>query len=246
MRRVLILLATAVMATLVGCQTTSNAQKKSDAATQQFQAGVADQSACMQRIKSKNTGAFAIVSEQVMFLNPTASNKMALLANTKKINKVQSEALTSVLTSASECRSIWLTAIAGTPPYQPYVDYYTSLDILYAKLLSKQLTIGKFNQERSQLESRRMNSIQTAAAQFDRNMADEHNQEMAQRQRAAAAMSGYMLQQQALQQQQQAIQQQNSYNQQMLMLQQQQNSQMNQSVNTNCIRYGSQINCTTR
>ena len=239
MRRVLILLATAVMATLVGCQTTSNAQKKSDAATQQFQAGVADQSACMQRIKSKNTGAFAIVSEQVMFLNPTASNKMALLANTKKINKVQSEALTSVITSTSECRSIWITAIAGTPPYQPFVDYYNSLDILYAKLLSKQLTIGEFNQERSQLESRRVNSIQTATAQFYRNIDDEHNQEMAQRQRAAAAMSGYMMQQQA-------IQQQNTYNQQMLMLQQQQNMRINQPVNTNCTRYGNQINCTTR
>jgi len=224
------------MLALAGCQNMTAAQQQTNTMNEKIAAGQQEHQACFKRVTSQNANAHAIVTDHVTFLDSRAANKVTLMSSNKKINDTQSVALRKMIESANECRWVLLSALQGSPLFQPFFDYLNSIDALYGQLLNKELTIGQFNTQKIQLQSQRMSNIESAMSRYHSAMADAHNQEVEQRQRAAAIMLPYLAQQQALQQQ-------NMYNQQMLMLQQQQNMMLNQPVNTNCTQFGNQINC---
>jgi len=236
MRVALVAIGLVGMLALAGCQNMTAAQQQTNTMNEKIAAGQQEHQACFKRVTSQNANVHAIVTDQVTFLDSRAANKVTLMSSNKKINDTQSVALRKMIESANECRWVLLSALQGSPLFQPFFDYLNSIDALYGQLLNKELTIGQFNTQKIQLQSQRMSNIESAMSRYHSAMADAHNQEVEQRQRAAAIMLPYLAQQQALQQQ-------NMYNQQMLMLQQQQNMMLNQPVNTNCTQFGNQINC---
>jgi hypothetical protein len=221
---------------LTGCQTMTASQSTVSLVNEKLAKGREMQEQCINQIVAENPDDFAIVESQVAALRQTASNKVVLMANKNKISPQQKTALLNVLNANTKCRMDFLTASQGTPVFEPTMDYYGRLDILYSKLLQGDLTIGEFNTENELVRSQARARIDQSILSYNSMMADAHYREVEQRQRAAAVMLPYLAQQQA-------IQQQNMYNQQMLMLQQQQNMMLNQPVNTNCTQYGNQINC---
>jgi hypothetical protein len=196
-----------------------------------IEAGQIEEKACSDRFDASHAADISLVKEQVSYLDDTASNKIALMSINKKISDSEATALKKVIAGYSECRQIRLNTDLGTPFYTSTLEFYTQLEILYAKLLNKQITIGEFNQQKSQLHSQAMAKASEDLTNYRNSLAAAHNEEVAQRQRTAAIMLPYLAQQQA-------IQQQNMYNQQMLLRQQ-------QPVNTNCIQFGNQINCSS-
>jgi hypothetical protein len=132
-----ILAALSLMGTfgLVGCQTMTQSESAVSVVNEKLAKGREIQEQCIKQIIAENPADFAIVESQVTALQQNASNKVALMANKNKISPQQNTALRNVLNANNKCRIDFLTAIQGTPTFEPRMDYYGRLDILYSKLV---------------------------------------------------------------------------------------------------------------
>ena len=100
---------------------------------------------------------------------------------------------------------------------------------VYAKLLSKEITIGQANREKTTRFSKLNSDTTNASQEIDNKLSSQHNQEV----QATQAQDA----------QRRAIAAQYLINLQNINAQQQMN---NKPVNTTCNRYGNQVNCTTQ
>lgn len=205
---------------ITGCQSMTAAQQEFDAMSAKIEAGLINAQACIQRSEATNKIDISLIRERVSFFDDSTSNKFELFSSNKKISDSEAAAFRRVLTGYSKCRQIILNTYLGTPFYHLWFEFYSQADILYTKLLSKQITIGTFNQQKSLLDAKSISKEHEVLSNYNKKLDDAHNAEVAQRQRAADGVR------------------QTLHNQQMLMQQQ-------QPVSTNCTQYGNQINCTS-
>jgi hypothetical protein len=235
---------------LVGCAQRpyipqmSPAQSNMEARKSQLASAHAALQSCGERLRNpdlnkKTAESFAIVANSVLFDKDDSPNKLELMSSDKKITEPQKKALLEIVTAWQECRSGMKQNLASFPALLPaYENYYGEMDIVYANLLSKKITIGQANQERSKLAAKRkaeyMNGISAMNNQYGQQINQENQARQAEDMQRRAIAAQYLMNQQSINAQQQ-MNNQNQFN----------NSINNKPVNTNCTRYGNQVNCTS-
>jgi hypothetical protein len=233
-----------VLIFLVGCATNSNqtqAGRLADENRKLLDEAGATANACADALDQTEAG--RVVSNQILFVSPTSSNKFELMSSKSKLNQLQKEALKTYLKGVPECRQPLLSAWSRVDPAFAGVSgrLYSKLDAIYLALLDDKFTIGDANIALDKAIQERGTEFSGADAQYAQRLQAMDNDEYAQRQRAAAIMMPLLMQQNAIN----AQNQQNFYNQQM------QNIRNNTPryvppVNTTCQAIGNQINCISR
>jgi len=181
-----------------------------------------------------------IVDSQILFYTDTSPNKIELMASTAKITPGQKQALLTHLAANQKCRELSRSEFKTFPSFLiVYENYYGDTDIIYSKLISREITIGEANREKSKLLAKSKTDANAAAERLNNQYNSAINQEVQAAQNDAAQRRAlatqYLMNQQNINAQQQ-INNQNQFN----------NSiNRNKPVNTNCTRYGNQVNCTS-
>ena len=235
------LLGLATTLVLTGCQNMgqprqTQAQITSDAIWQRISTGMRESTQCADQAKSTPSG--QKVGNEVLFLGTDDPKRFELSGSKAKLNKAQKSALNQYLADATKCRKYGLDSTSGLPQQTVLVTYYSKMDQIYAGLLSGEMTIGEANKKKMSAFADLQSGMNSANSEMQQNLNNAHNQEISQRQRNAAMLLNYMQGQQVINQNQQLINQ----NQQAITNQQLQN---NKPLNTNCTKYGNQVNCTT-
>ena len=205
--------------------------------------------ACLDNLRNptanpETSNSVNIVDKEVLFAADSSPNKVSLMASQSKITDVQKNALLQYVQALIPCRNIYKRDLQSVPTLSAtFENYYRDIDIVYAKLLSKQINIGEANQEKAKL----LNKLQTEYSAAAQNLESRYVQQINQEIQAAQADWA----------QRRAIASQ------YLMNQQQINSRQYQAptpyqmpplpaptpiqppTNTNCRMIGNTLNCTT-
>lgn len=181
-----------------------------------------------------------LVDKDVLFAKDDSPNKVALMSSSAKISPAQKKALLDYIQANQKCRAIIKNELSGYPALVTiYENYYGDIDILYSKLISREITIGDANRQKAQLLSKLKTDYASVTGAMNDRFNAQINQEVqaaqadAAQRRAIAAQ--YLMNQQQIQSQQNIANQQNLQNQ----------INQNKPVTTNCNRYGNQVNCTS-
>lgn len=223
----------------------SQAQSEVERKKNLLDSGQARFKACTENLRNtdsnkKLASSVALVDNEVLFREDNSPNKVALMSSNAKITETQKKALLELISASQECRNLVRQSLSSFPALLPsYENFYGEMDIVYANLISKKITIGQANQEKAKLLAKAKSEYASGISSMDNQFRQQHNQEMQARQ--AEDMQRRAIAAQYLMNQQQIQSQQNIANQQML--QNQINS--NKPVTTNCNRYGNQVNCTS-
>lgn len=178
-----------------------------------------------------------LVDKDVLFSKDDDPNKVALMSSSAKITPAQKKALLDYIQANQKCRAIIRTELTSYPLIlSAYENYYGDSDIMYSKLISREITIGEANRQKSQLLSK-LKTEYTAATNA---MNDRFNAQINQE---AQAMQADAAQRRAIAAQY-LMNQQNINAAQQMNLQNQINN--NRPINTTCNRFGNQVNCTTQ
>jgi len=199
---------------------------------------------CLENLRNPTSnpeaGSINLVDKEVLFFKEDSANKVALMTSSSKINETQKKAIFKYIESNQLCRNALKRDISGFPTLVTiYDNYYGDMDIVYADLISKKITIGDANKNKAKLVAKAKSEYSQALQNLDNRYTQQINQEVqaaqadAAQRRALAAQ--YLMNQQNIAAQQNIANQQNLQN------------QLNNSrpVNTTCNRYGSQVNCTS-
>ena len=250
MKKILgLLLVTAGL--LVGCvqrpyiPQMSPAQSNMEYRKSQLNSALADFKTCQEKLRNAETNkktaqAYVIVDSSVLFAKDDSPNKVTLMSTDTKITEPQKKALFEVIASVQECRASIKQGLSSFPELLPaYENFYGEMDIVYANLLSKKITIGQANQEKSKLAAKAkteyMNGISAMNNQYGQQVNQENQARQAEDMQRRAIAAQYLMNQQSIN----AAQQMNNQNQ----LNNQINS--NKPVTTNCNKFGNQVNCTS-
>ena len=181
-----------------------------------------------------------LVDKEVLFAKDSDPNKVMLMSSTAKINPAQRKALLDYIQANQKCRAIIRSELGGFPSLVTvYENYYGDTDIMYSKLVSKEITIGEANRQKVQLLAKLKTEYTAATGAMNDRYNAQINQEVqaaqadAAQRRAIAAQ--YLMNQQSINAAQQ-MNNQNQLNQQLL---------NNKPVTTNCNKFGNQVNCTS-
>lgn len=105
---------------------------------------------CMDRVRKDS--AFQLVSKEVFFETNDSLNKVELMSSNEKINFTQSRALVESIKLTQTCRKDTINALKYYPEMANlFSNLYGSMDIIYADLLSKRITIGEANKQKALL-----------------------------------------------------------------------------------------------
>lgn len=185
----------------------------------------------------KTLAAIEIVDKQVIYANADSPNKLELMASTAKINDKQKNALLESIAAFQKCREGIKSDLRSFQSLAvTYESFYGEMDVIYAQLISKKITIGEANTQKSQLALKAKNAYTAATTNLDNQYNAAINQEQQARQaeemQRRALATQFILNQQAISAQQQ-INQQNQIN-------------NNRPVNTNCYKMGNSVSCTSQ
>lgn len=163
---------------------------------------------------------------------------LELRADKSTPSQEEKQALSMYAAARQQCKMVGESYRRSTVP--PVIAAamdagWNGIDNLLAKLYAGDITFGQYNQMRVENGAQANDKIRSAAAVLDQAQAQADAQNAANRQMAAGMLMQSLQQQQALQQQQQQLQQQQLY----------QMQQNNRTINTNCQRFGNQVNCTS-
>lgn len=127
---------------LIGCA--SRAQMESDRLSAIFNKSNAESAICLTQLRS--IPAAQIVNNEIIFYPADNPNKIALLTSTVKITNQQSKALTEYMDANEKCRKEYLANFAAIPQITAAIQRnYNANDIIFSKLLAKEITIGEAN-----------------------------------------------------------------------------------------------------
>lgn len=185
----------------------------------------------------KTLAAIEIVEKQVIYWSDDSPNKLELMSSTAKINEKQKIALLEAISASQKCRAGIKSDLQSFQTLAvTYENFYGEMDIVYAQLISKKITIGDANTQKSQLALKAKTAYTAATSNLDNQYNSAINQEQQARQaeemQRRALATQYLMNQQAISAQQQ-INQQNQIN-------------NNRPVNTNCYRMGNSVSCTSQ
>jgi hypothetical protein len=171
-----------------------------------------------------------IVDNEVLYYKEDDPIKITLLSSKAKLTQAQRTALFEYIQANQKCRNIIKTELANYPSLLiSFENFYSATDMIYAKLISQEWTIGEANRQRAMLVTKAKTEFTNASSSMDASFNAQINTEI------------------------QAAQQQQIINQQRLKMQQDiwKNALSpvvpapTQPVQTNCSRIGNSINCTT-
>lgn len=185
----------------------------------------------------KTLAAIEVVDKQVIYANDSSPNKLELMSSTAKINDKQKNALLESISAYQKCRAGIKSDLQSFQTLAvTYDNFYGEMDIVYAQLISKKITIGEANTQKSQLISKAKTAYTTATSNLDNQYNSAISQEQQARQademQRRAIASQYLMNQQAISAQQQ-INQQNQIN-------------NRTPVQTNCYKIGNSVSCTSQ
>lgn len=138
-----VLISTALLA---GCQTTpmpTPAQSEADTFNRKFMQADKEATDCSKSIMTSQ--AAQIVAQQVIFLSKENTNQSMLLSTQTKLSVQQKMALKDYLTQNLKCREAFFRAIEGTPYYGVFFKYFSTMDNVYMKLMSDEMTVAQAN-----------------------------------------------------------------------------------------------------
>ena len=189
--------------------------------------------------KAKESSSYQVVEKNII---PTDSNpnRLTLLASKAKLNDAQKKALREYLALSTPCRKIYIDAAKGLPFAAPMEKAVSQYDLIYAKLLSGQLTIGEANEQLIITEQTMKSELSAIQNNVNQGLEASHNAEIqnAQQRRAAEI--------QAAQQQQIINQQQMKYQQDIWNKATPKPVPAPQQTNTNCMNLGAgMVSCTS-
>lgn len=171
-----------------------------------------------------------IVDKEVLYYKEDDPIKIALLSSKAKLTKAQGTALFEYIQVNQKCRNIIKTELANYPSLLiSFENFYSATDMIYAKLISQEWTVGEANRQRAMLVTKAKTEFTNASSSMDATFNAQINAEI------------------------QAAQQQQIINQQRMKMQQDiwKNALSpvvptpTSPVQTNCSRIGNSINCTT-
>lgn len=137
-------LITSTIAALVLMGCSSRAQMESDKLTAIFNKSNAESAICLTQLRS--IPAAQIVNNEIIFYPADNPNKMTLLTSTVKITNQQSKALMEYMDANEKCRKELLANFATIPQITAaYQRNYNANDIIFSKLLAREITIGEAN-----------------------------------------------------------------------------------------------------
>lgn len=220
---------------LIGCQTYTPTQAEvrssnMQAAHTQTRAEV---TACVDKLNAEPV--VILMNQEILIKDIDSSNKFELLTNKNKLSEKQKLILTRAIPLLQKCRTITIEGLKSIPILSAtYQTYYSNLDVIYKKLLTKESSIGDANQMKLDAMTKLRQDLVTANKIINDEIKSDYNNEVAVRDRdrqARIAAYGVFMQQQ---QTQQIINQQN------------QNAIKNSMpVQTNCYKSGNTVNCTS-
>jgi hypothetical protein len=181
-----------------------------------------------------------LVDKEVLFAKDSDPNKVMLMSSTAKISTAQRKALLDYIQANQKCRAIIRNELGGYPALVTvYENYYGDTDIMYSKLISKEITIGEANRQKAQLLAKLKTEYTSATGAMNDRYNAQINQEVQAAQADAAQRRAIAAQFLMNQQNINAAQQMNNQN--------QLNNQImnNKPVTTNCNKFGNQVNCTS-
>lgn len=209
---------------------------------EKIESGMAYLKACNENIRnpkiySNYAEAYMVVDSSVIFANDNSPNKVSLMASDAKITEPQKKALLVALSGAQLCREIIKDKFGSLPSLlSSFENSYGDMDIVYANLMSKKITIGQANQERAKLIAKAKNEYANAMAsmnsQYNQQINQENQARQAENMQRRAIAAQYLMNQQAINAQQQ-INQQNQLN-------------NRRPVQTDCYSIGISVSCTSQ
>jgi hypothetical protein len=170
-----------------------------------------------------------LVYKSIIFENLNSPNKIELMTVASKITEMQKKELLTYIPLLQNCREVGKENLIDYPSLISIISRSNGdMDIVFADLISKKITIGEANKRKSEILIK-ANDDFTAAAGNMANREKQAAQADAAQRRAIAAQ--FLMNQQNIN----AAQQMNSQNQ----------IYNNRPVKTTCNQYGSQVNCTS-
>lgn len=162
------ILTISIFLTLAGCAQRQNQQ--SQYYSQQMSLAQANRNQLANTVKNANEAvesctnslqddpATKIVYDQIIIRRIDSPNKLQLLSSQAKLNQSQIAALTKAWQLGQNCRQIHIDRLSDYPTIaKTRKDYYSDMDIVYANLLSKKITIGEANLKKVELMNRSAN-----------------------------------------------------------------------------------------
>lgn len=191
------------------------------------------QSACIKKLDAEPS--IIITKQEILIDDLNAPNKFELLTNKNKITDRQKVILSRAITVQQNCNSIAINGYKEIPILRVfYQTHYSSLDLIYSKLLARESTIGAANQMKLDAMTKYHQDLVAVNKIISDEFKSDYNNEIAARDRdrqaRIAAYSAFVQQQQT----QQLINQQN------------QNAIRNSMpTQTNCYKSGNNISCSS-
>lgn len=101
-------------------------------------------------IKSNQSADALLVDSQIISVTRNNPHAKALFSSADKLTDQQAKALANYLSEANLCRPI---ALEGLTPEMTslYNEFFRKIDVVYADLIARKITIGVANQERQLL-----------------------------------------------------------------------------------------------
>jgi hypothetical protein len=211
-----------------GQQRQTQAQKESDVLFSKKAEWIKASNSCFDKVNSNPD--FKIITTEILVDSESSPTKMVLMTSNAKLSDKQKKVFLEYLPVVQKCRAI-------DNQYQSYFPeavavnrgYFSDMDIIYAKLIAREITIGQANRERASRIAKVQADFVTAESNIGKRLEAQHYQEV----QAVSAQDA----------QRRAIAAQYLMNQQNINAQQQMN---NRPVNTTCNRFGNQVNCTSQ
>jgi hypothetical protein len=101
-------------------------------------------------VKSNQSGDALLVDSQIVSVTRGNPHAKALFSSADKLTDQQAKSLANYLAEANACRPIALEGL--TPEMKSvYEEFFKKIDMVYADLISRKITIGVANQERQLL-----------------------------------------------------------------------------------------------
>lgn len=133
---------------------------------------------CNEKITNAPHG--QLVTNEVLFQNQNSENKLELLASKKKLNSKQIDSMKFVASESLKCRIQLKQSLASVPYFSGLTGYLsTQYDLLYAGLISKELTIGEANRKKLQILQEAQEKLQTAANNLTQDLKADAEKEIA-------------------------------------------------------------------
>ncbi len=127
---------------LVGMAEVSIAQQPNQPSAQVQQSNMA-RIECSRNLRKTPSG--MVVEKDILLVSPNQPNKYDLLSSKARLSEPQKKSLKDYLAEADKCDQLTIDALRGNVMLPPFEKGKIAKEVLYAKLLNGQVSIGEAN-----------------------------------------------------------------------------------------------------